>query len=117
MDITQGEALFYGGILGMVIVTALSIIVAVVLSNDRKRLHQKLNEEYGIDRRSQEAVEHGDSEAYGFDRSSHAAVEHGDSEEYGIDRRSHAAVKHGDSEEYGIDRRSHAAVKHGDSHE
>lgn len=47
MSLTPGEILFYIGITGMVIVVIVSIIVAAILSKSRKRLHSKMNEEYG----------------------------------------------------------------------
>ena len=46
MDLTPGEMLFYGGIVGMAIVAIVAIVVVAVLSGSRKRLRQKLNEEY-----------------------------------------------------------------------
>jgi hypothetical protein len=49
MSLTPGEMLFYGGILGMVIVAIAAIIVIAILSGSRKRLRRKLNEEYGGD--------------------------------------------------------------------
>lgn len=47
MNLTPGEMLFYGGIIGMAITLVIAIIVIVVLSGSRKRLRRKLNEEYG----------------------------------------------------------------------
>jgi ABC-type lipoprotein release transport system permease subunit len=47
MGLTPGEMLFYGGIAGMAVVVVVAIIVIVVLSGSRKRLRQKMNEEYG----------------------------------------------------------------------
>ena len=44
---TPGEALFYGGIAGMVVVVLVTIIVIAILSGSRKRLRKKFNEEYG----------------------------------------------------------------------
>ena len=51
LNFTPGEMLFYGGVLGMVIVSIISIIVAVILAGSRKRLRRKLDEEYGDDRK------------------------------------------------------------------
>lgn len=48
MNLTPGEMLFYGGIAGMVVVAIVSIVVIAVLAGSRKRLHRKLNEEYGV---------------------------------------------------------------------
>lgn len=47
MDFTPGETLFYGGIAGIAMVIVVSIIVIAVLARSSKRLHRKLNEEYG----------------------------------------------------------------------
>jgi hypothetical protein len=46
MSLTVGEMLFYGGIAGMALVALVSIVVIVILSGSRKRLKNKLNEEY-----------------------------------------------------------------------
>ena len=47
MNLTPGEMLFYGGILGMAVVVIATIIVTIILTGSRKRLRRKLNEEYG----------------------------------------------------------------------
>jgi ABC-type lipoprotein release transport system permease subunit len=47
MNFTPGEMLFYGGMAGMALVAAVSIIVTAVLTGSRKRLRRRLNEEYG----------------------------------------------------------------------
>jgi hypothetical protein len=47
MNFTPGEMLFYGGIAGMIVVAAVAIVVAAVLAGSRRRLRQKMNEEYG----------------------------------------------------------------------
>ena len=46
MNITPGEALFYGGIIGMAIVAIITIAVILIMTGSRKRLRRKLNEEY-----------------------------------------------------------------------
>ncbi|CDX04947.1 Hypothetical protein DPCES_5061 [Desulfitobacterium hafniense] len=47
MNFTPGEMLFYGGVVGMVIVAIVSIIVTALFAGSRKRLRRQLNEEYG----------------------------------------------------------------------
>ena len=47
MNLTPGEMLFYGGIAGMAVVVIVSIIVIAILAGSRKRLRQKMNDEYG----------------------------------------------------------------------
>jgi len=47
MNLTNGEMLFYGGIAGMAIIAVISVIVIIVLAGSRKRLHKKMNDEYG----------------------------------------------------------------------
>jgi type II secretory pathway pseudopilin PulG len=47
MNLTPGEMLFYGGIVGMAIVIIVAVIVVAVLAGSRKRLRRKLQEEYG----------------------------------------------------------------------
>jgi hypothetical protein len=47
MNLTPGEMLFYGGILGMAATAALAVIVTAVLAGSRKRLRRKLNTDYG----------------------------------------------------------------------
>ena len=47
MNFTPGEILFYGGIVGMIMVFIVAIVVAIVLSGSRKRLRRKLNAVYG----------------------------------------------------------------------
>ncbi|MDR1320322.1 MAG: hypothetical protein LBK56_02700 [Gracilibacteraceae bacterium] len=47
MGLTPGEMLFYGGITGMAAVLVITAIVIIVLSGSRRRLRQRLNEEYG----------------------------------------------------------------------
>lgn len=47
MSFTPGEMLFYGGIIGMLIVIVAAIIVIAIFSGSRKRLRRKLYEEYG----------------------------------------------------------------------
>jgi hypothetical protein len=47
MDLTPGEMLFYGGIIGMAAIVIVSVIVIAILAGSRKRLRKKLNEEYG----------------------------------------------------------------------
>ena len=47
MNFTPGELLFYGGIAGMAVVVIVTIIVIAVLTGSRKRLRNKLSEEYG----------------------------------------------------------------------
>ena len=47
MDFTPGEMLFWGGIVGMVLVVIASAIVVAGLAGSRKRLRRRLNEEYG----------------------------------------------------------------------
>jgi len=52
MGLTPGETLFYGGIIGMVVITVVAIIVIAVLSGSRKRLRRKFKEEYGDNERA-----------------------------------------------------------------
>ena len=47
MSLTPGEVLFYGGIVGMVAVMIAAIVVVAVLAGSRKRLRQKMEQEYG----------------------------------------------------------------------
>jgi len=47
MSLTPGEALFYGGIAGMVVVIVVAVVVVTVLAGSRKRLRQKMEQEYG----------------------------------------------------------------------
>ncbi|MDR0272290.1 MAG: hypothetical protein LBI27_03110 [Clostridiales bacterium] len=47
MNLTPGEMLFFGGIAGMILTAIISLIVITILVGSRKRLHKKLNEEYG----------------------------------------------------------------------
>ena len=47
MNLTPGEMLFYGGIAGMAVVAVVSLIVIIVMSGSRKRLRNKLSDEYG----------------------------------------------------------------------
>lgn len=46
MSFTPGEMLFYGGLLGMLIIAIVAIIVVAVLSGSRKRLRSDLKQEY-----------------------------------------------------------------------
>lgn len=44
---TNGEMLFYGGILGMGVALLLAILLFVLLRHGRKKLQRKLDDEYG----------------------------------------------------------------------
>lgn len=43
LNLTSGEMLFYGGIIGMVIVTVVSIVFITILGNGKKRLRCKFD--------------------------------------------------------------------------
>lgn len=45
MNLTLGEMLFYGGIIGIVIVIVIATIVISVLAHGRKRLRRKFDNE------------------------------------------------------------------------
>lgn len=45
MNLTSGELLFYGGIIGMCIVAAAAIIIIAVLGSEKKRLRRKFDSE------------------------------------------------------------------------
>ncbi|MCM1059910.1 MAG: hypothetical protein NC452_06415 [Eubacterium sp.] len=44
-NLTFGEMLFYGGIIGMIIVVLMAIIVIIVLANGKKRMRCKFKSE------------------------------------------------------------------------
>ena len=50
MGLTTGALLFYGGVAGLVVTLIAAVIVVIVQSGDRKRLRDKLDEEYGKSR-------------------------------------------------------------------
>ena len=53
MDWSTGAILFYGGIAGAGATIIAAVLVAVVLARGKKRIINKLNQEYGkIDRRN-----------------------------------------------------------------
>lgn len=45
MNLTSGEMLFYGGIIGMVIVAIITVIIIAVLGSGKKRLRRKFDSE------------------------------------------------------------------------
>lgn len=49
MNLTLGEVLFYGGIIGMLFVAIATMVSMIILSGSNKRLRCKLNEEYCVD--------------------------------------------------------------------
>jgi len=47
MGFATGSLFFYGGIVGLAVALIAAIIIIIVQSGDRKRLREKLDEEYG----------------------------------------------------------------------
>jgi low affinity Fe/Cu permease len=46
-DMTTGAMFFYGGLAGLGVTFITTVIIALVQTGDRKKLHRKLDEEYG----------------------------------------------------------------------
>ena len=47
MGLTTGALYFYGGIAGLAVSLIAAVVLIAVQSGDRKRLREKLDEEYG----------------------------------------------------------------------
>jgi uncharacterized membrane protein len=48
MNLTYGEMLFYGSVLGMAVILLAAVIVIPIFISGWKRLRRRHNEEYGI---------------------------------------------------------------------
>lgn len=51
MDLTTGELLFYGGIILMSASAIGALVAAVLLTSSKRRLHLRLDQEFGKKRR------------------------------------------------------------------
>jgi len=47
MGLTTGSLFFYGGVTGLVVTIIAAVAIAIMQSGDKKRLQEKLNDEYG----------------------------------------------------------------------
>jgi hypothetical protein len=47
MEWTLGAALFYGGLAGAALSAVAAVITVIVFTRSRKRIREKLNQEYG----------------------------------------------------------------------